>query len=166
VPFISVKDITTGTLKFDDCKFVSEGDFNAFTRRCKPEFMDILYTKVGATYGRPALVDVTRPFCLYVSVALIKPNRAIVDPLFLKELLASPVVKNQADRAVKGAGVPDLHLVEIKSFKVPLPPMQVQKTFVEKTNSLRRAIEHRKQGLQLGMRLSESLAQRAFRGEL
>src|SRR5262249_40291295 len=160
VPFISVKDITTGTLTFEDCKFVSQEDFATFSKRCKPELMDILYTKVGATYGRPALVEVTRPFCLYVSVALIKPNKEVVNPYFLRELLASPVVKNQADRSVKGAGVPDLHLVEIKSFKVPLPPMKLQQSFVKKTEALRKAIGHRKEGLRTAMLLSGSLTQR------
>ncbi len=52
VPFISVKDITTGKLIFDQCKFISVEDHEKFTKRCKPERLDILYTKVGATYGR------------------------------------------------------------------------------------------------------------------
>jgi len=50
VPFISVKDITTGKLIFDQCKFISVEDHEKFTKRCKPERLDILYTKVGATY--------------------------------------------------------------------------------------------------------------------
>ena len=166
IPFISVKDITTGILTFHDCKFVSHEDHKTFSRHCKPEFMDILYTKVGATYGRPALVDVDRAFSLYVSVALIKPNRTIVDPVFLREMMASPCVKNQADRCVKGAGVPDLHLVEIKSFKIPLPPMKKQLAFVEKTKPFRRVLEHRKQSLQTATALFGSLVQRAFRGKL
>ncbi|NCQ87279.1 MAG: restriction endonuclease subunit S [Microcystis aeruginosa W13-18] len=71
VPFISVKDITTGELKFDDCKFISEEDHKKYKKRCNPDMGDILYTKVGATYGRPALVNVKSEFSLYVSVCLI-----------------------------------------------------------------------------------------------
>src|SRR6185312_5401268 len=70
VPFISVKDITTGALKFDKCKYISKEAHEEYIKRCKPEFEDILYTKVGATYGRPAIVNVKKEFSLYVSVCL------------------------------------------------------------------------------------------------
>lgn len=41
VPFISVKNITTGSLKFNDCKFVSLEDHLKLTKRCKAEYLDI-----------------------------------------------------------------------------------------------------------------------------
>lgn len=128
-PFISVKNITTTKLKFEDCKFISLVDHQNFTKRCKAEFDDILYTKVGATYGRACIVDIKKEFSLYVSVALIKPRKDLVDPIFLKAVLNSSYVKRQADKSVKGAGVPDLHLIEIKKFKIPLPSMEEQKKF-------------------------------------
>ena len=166
VPFISVKDITTGKLTFDDCKFIAEEDHRKYTRRCRPELMDILYTKVGATYGRPALVDTKREFSIYVSVALIKPNSKLVDPTFLHEAMASKEVKRQADRSVKGAGVPDLHLVEIRSFKLPLPPMQVQRDFVKQTEKIHGIQERMRSNLKETENLFNSLVQRAFRGDL
>jgi type I restriction enzyme S subunit len=95
--------------------------------------MDILYTKVGATYGRPALIDTKVEFSVYVSVALLKPKTDIVNPTFLREVLAHPVIKRQADRSVKGAGVPDLHLIEIKKFLVPVPPLKTQLEFITRT---------------------------------
>ncbi len=129
IPFISVKNITTTKLLFDDCKFISVADHQIFTKRCKAEFNDILYTKVGATYGRACIVDTKNEFSLYVSVSLIKPNKDLIDPAYLKAVLNSSFVKRQADKSVKGAGVPDLHLVEIKKFTIPLPPMQLQQKF-------------------------------------
>jgi type I restriction enzyme S subunit len=132
VPFISVKDITTGELKFDDCKFISEEDHKKYKKRCNPDMGDILYTKVGATYGRPALVNVKSEFSLYVSVCLIKPQRDLIFPEFLKEALATPALKSQADRSIKGIGVPDLHLNMIKDFIVPVPPIYKQKEFLER----------------------------------
>ncbi len=116
VPFISVKDITTGKLIFDGCKFISIEDHQRFTKRCKPERLDILYTKVGATYGRPAIVETDREFSIYVSVCLIKPRKEVVDPHFLAAALGTSAVKNQADRRIKGIGVPDLHLDQIQRF--------------------------------------------------
>ena len=40
-------------------------------------------------------------------------------------------MKRQADRQVKGIGVPDLHLVEIKKFKVFNPPIELQNQFAD-----------------------------------
>lgn len=130
-PFISVVNITTGELKFDDCKYVSEDDNNKFRRRCNPELNDILYTKVGATYGRSAIVDTNIDFSLYVSVCLIKPKKEIINPLFLMHSLRQPYVKTQADKCIKGIGVPDLHLIEIKNFNIIVPPIELQNQFAE-----------------------------------
>ena len=36
VPFISVKDITTGTLHFSDCKFITKEAHSKYIKRCNP----------------------------------------------------------------------------------------------------------------------------------
>lgn len=130
-PFISVVNITTGELKFEDCKFVSEEDACKFNKRCNPEKDDILYTKVGATYGRSAIVDIDKKFALYVSVCLIKPKKDLINPIFLNYTMRQPYVKLQADKCIKGIGVPDLHLIEIKNFKIILPPIELQNQFAD-----------------------------------
>jgi len=166
IPFISVKNITTTKLKFDDCKFISLADHQKFTKICKSEIGDILYTKVGATYGRACVVDTKKDFSLYVSVALIKPDKSLIEPEFLKAVLNSSFVKRQADKSVKGAGVPDLHLIEIKKFIIPLPTMQEQKKF----SLLVTDIELIKQKMFVQLDELEnnfqSLIQKAFKGEL
>lgn len=165
-PFISVTNITTGHLDFTNCKYVSEEDHESFRRRCSPERGDILYTKVGATYGRPALVDTDEEFSLYVSVALLKPSRTLIDSLFLRETLASPAVKRQADRSIKGIGQPDLHLVEIRGFRIPLPPLSEQRRHTQHIQRIYEQRERYKTSLGLSEQLFASLSQRAFRGEL
>lgn len=131
VPFISVKDINKGKLIFSQCKYISEESHKKYITRCNPEFGDILYTKVGATYGIPCIVDTYKEFSLYVSVALLKLKKENINPIYLKEALRSIDVKRQADRQVKGIGVPDLHLVEIKKFKVFNPPIELQNQFAD-----------------------------------
>jgi len=126
VPFISVINITSKYLKFDNCKYICLEDHKNYSRRCNPEKGDILYTKVGATYGIATMVDTEKEFSLYVSVCLIKPKRKLISPFFLKYLMNSRFIKKQADSRIKGIGVPDLHLIEIKNFKIPLPPIKLQ----------------------------------------
>ncbi len=164
VPFISVKDITTGVLKFENCKFISEEAHSNYYKRCNPEYLDILYTKVGATYGRPAIVDVKKEFSLYVSVALIKPKKDIINPYFLKEVMGNPVIKRQADKSIKGIGVPDLHLNMIKKFLLPLPPMETQILFSQRVEKIEEQKAQAQASLEKAEELFNSLLQRAFKG--
>jgi len=166
VPFISVKDITTGELIFENCKYVSQEAHRKYFKRCNPEYHDILYTKVGATYGRPAIVDVDFEFSLYVSVALIKPKKEILNSYYLKEAMANPAIKRQADKAIKGIGVPDLHLNMIKKFLVPLPSILEQEKFSKIIEIVNKQRETLKINLIESENLFNSLLQKAFKGEL
>jgi type I restriction enzyme S subunit len=166
VPFISVKDITTGTLKFDNCKFVSLEDHQMFTKRCKAEQFDILYTKVGATYGRPAIVDIDREFSLYVSVCLIKPDRKQVDSNYLNAVLGTKAIKRQADKRIKGIGVPDLHLDQIQQLLIPLPAMEEQREFARRVAVIEKLRSSHLDALTELDNLFNSLVQRAFKGEM
>ena len=166
VPFISVKDITTRKLIFDDCKYISFSDYEKFTKRTKPERGDILYTKVGATYGRAALIDTDKEFSIYVSVCLIKPNHSLVDSVFLKNILNLPIIKKQADARIRGIGVPDLHLDQIQEFKFPLPPRHLQNDFAKKVEAIEDTTKQIESSLQKMEKLYNSLLQKAFTGDL
>ena len=89
VPFITVKNMVTGTLSFADLNYVSNEDHRLFSRRCKAEQGDVLYSKDGATRGRPCLVTTNQEFSYFVSVALIKPLRDRLDGRYLVHLLSS-----------------------------------------------------------------------------
>jgi len=166
VPFLSVKNATNRFLDFNNSKFITQSDHESYTKRCKPEFEDILYTKVGATYGRAAIVDSKKEFSIYVSLALIKPDRSKVYPYYLNFVLNTNYVKNQADRRVKGAGVPDLHLVEIKDFDIPLPTYKEQLEFSNVIENLNRNIISTKNQIIQSENLFQTLIQKAFKGEL
>ena len=130
-PFISVVNITTGHIDFSNCKFVSQEDYEKMIKSTHPEKGDVLYTKVGATYGIPAYVDTDEDFCLYVSVCLIKPKHELVNARFLTESMRLPYIKHQADRRIRGIGVPDLHLNQIREFDIVCPPLDLQERYME-----------------------------------
>ena len=161
-PFISVVNINSGKLLFDDCKYVSEEAYEKMIKSTHPEKGDVLYTKVGATYGIPALVDTDKDFCLYVSVALLKPKSEIVNSQFLTISMAQPYIKNQADKRIKGIGVPDLHLNQIREFDILLPPLELQnqfKAFVQQIDKSKFAVQ---KSLEKTETLYKSLMQRYF----
>ena len=129
-PFLSVVNINKGIVDFTDCKYVSEETYQTMIRSTHPERGDVLYTKVGATYGIPAFIDTDKEFCLYVSVCLIKPKHDRINSRFLAIQMGMPSVKHQADSRIKGIGVPDLHLNQISEFSIVCPPREMQDGFV------------------------------------
>ena len=150
-PFISVVNINTGNIDFSNCKFVSQSDYEKMIKSTHPEKGDVLYTKVGATYGIPAYVDTDKEFCLYVSVCLIKPDHELVNARFLTESMRLPYIKHQADRRIRGIGVPDLHLNQIREFDILCPPIDLQEQFikfVEFTNKSKLSIQQSIETLQ------------------
>lgn len=161
-PFISVVNINKGVIDFEECKFVSEDAYQKMIKSTHPERGDILYTKVGATYGIPAYVDTDTEFCLYVSVCLIKPKHDEIDARFLALSMSMPYIKRQADSRIKGIGVPDLHLNQIREFDVICPPRHEQEafvTFVEQIDKSKFAVQQQLVELET---LKESLMQEYF----
>ena len=135
-PFLSVVNINKGVVDFENCKYVSEEAYQKMIKSTCPKKGDVLYTKVGATYGIPAYIDTEREFCLYVSVCLIKPKHEMINSRFLAIQMGMPSIKHQADARIKGIGVPDLHLNQIGEFDIICPPRNMQDDFVSFVDSI------------------------------
>lgn len=132
IKFISVKDVRKSALDLNHPVYISVEEAEKLDKRCKPQKNDILLTKIGATYGYAAVVDSDDRFQIFVSLALIRPDDKIVNPYYLEICLNSEFAYLQFQRNLKGAGVPDLHLEEIRKLKLPVPSLDIQNEIVEK----------------------------------
>lgn len=170
IPFVTVKNMVTGRLSFTDLNFISPEDHKEFTRRCKPERGDVLYSKDGATRGRPCLVDTDREFSFFVSVALIKPLRDRLDSRYLVHLLNSNWIRDRMSDRSRGDMIPHIVLREIRAFPVPLPSLSQQRRVVTELDTLHSEVNALKQlqaetGAELEA-LTPAILDRAFEGEL
>ena len=161
-PFLSVVNINKGKVNFEDCKYVSEESFQKMIKSTHPEKGDILYTKVGATYGIAAYIDTNVEFCLYVSVCLIKPKHYLINAKFLSIQMNMPFIKYQADNRIKGIGVPDLHLNQIREFDIIVPPLDLQNRFADYVSSIDKSKLAVKKSLEELEILKKSLMQKYF----
>lgn len=84
IPLLSAKDVQENELLFDNVKYLSKETADKALSRCSPERDDILIVSRGATVGRTHLVSINTKFCLMGSVLLIKLNKNIVLPSFMK----------------------------------------------------------------------------------
>lgn len=151
--FLSVKDVRASNIDYSNSMFISDEEFDILNKRCKPQRNDILLTKIGSI-GFAAVVDTDEDFQIFVSLALIRPRISCVLPYYLEVVLNSNLAYLQFDRYLKGAGVPDLHLEEIRNLKLPLPPLSVQQTIVDLYTN---AQSQRKRKLEEAQKLLESV---------
>lgn len=135
VPFLSVKDVSSGTIELANTRFISPEAHRELAKRCNPEFGDILLTKVGTT-GIAVVVDTEQEFSIFVSLALLKFSSENIDRRFLCHLINSPFVKQQSADNTQGIGNKNLVLRLINQFAIPLPPLAEQRRIVAKVDAL------------------------------
>ena len=126
IPFLRVTDITKSNASK---KFISEEEHMKLIKRCHPQKGDVLYSKNG-TIGVAKVIDWEGDFSIFVSLALIKPRRELVDSRYLEYCLNSDTAYEQATSRSKSGTVTNLHLVDIKTIQIPLPPLTKQQAIV------------------------------------
>jgi len=141
IPFVTVKNMVSGKLTFDSLNYISEEDHRHFTARCNAENGDVLYSKDGATRGRPCFVDTDRKFSFFVSVALIKPLRDRLDGRYLVHLLNSGWIKDLVVNKSRGDMIPHIVLREIRAFPVPLPALSEQHRIVAELDAVQSQVD-------------------------
>ncbi|MCS3895143.1 type I restriction enzyme S subunit [Bradyrhizobium japonicum USDA 38] len=135
VAFLTIGNVTTGRLDFTGCRLVPKTYFKTLPPYRTPAKGDILYTVVGATYGRPALVETDRAFCVQRHIAILKPVEAM-SLRFLMVLLASPLIYDQATRSTTGTAQPTIALRPLRNFLAPVPPLPEQHRIAAKVDEL------------------------------
>ena len=135
VPFLSVKDVSSGEIDFSSARYISVEAHRELCKRCPPERGDILLTKVGTT-GIAVTVDDDREFSIFVSLALLKFSQSNLDGRYLKHLINSPFVKQQSADSTQGIGNKNLVLRLINRFTIPIPPLAEQRRIVAKVDAL------------------------------
>ena len=127
--FLSSKDVTSGKISWENIKYITESLHNELYSKISPRRNDILLAKNGTT-GIAALVDCDEIFDIYVSLAILRFYDGN-NPTYLLYAINSDATKWQFESKLKGVGVPNLHLREIRKTKIPLPPLSLQNEFAD-----------------------------------
>jgi len=129
--FLSSKNVTSGVIDWENVKYIPEDLHNELYARIKPQVDDILLAKNGTT-GIAALVDRDEVFDIYVSLALIRPDKNKILPQYLLYAINSSKSQRFFNSNLKGIGVPNLHLTHIRETPIKIYPLSQQSKIVEK----------------------------------
>jgi type I restriction enzyme, S subunit len=168
--YITSKNIRNNYLDLSNISYVDESFHNTIYPRCNPEVGDILITKDGANTGNITLNTLEEPFSLLSSVCLIKTNRKLLLPSFLKGYIQSPVGFKNITGKMTGTAIKRIILKTIKQAEIPLPDLNIQQEIVEQLDDLYEKTQSLESNYQQELdaldELKKSVLQKAFNGEL
>ena len=169
IVFLSSRNVTSGEIDWDKIKYIDEAQHLQMHKRVAPRLGDILLAKNGTT-GVAAMVDRDVVFDIYVSLALLRAREEVL-PKLLLYFVNSPVAKVQFNKRLKGTGVPNLHLEEIREVEISFPTsiaeqrelLQSLDSIASETQCLKAIYQQKLAALD---DLKKSLLHQAFTGQL
>jgi type I restriction enzyme S subunit len=125
-----------------------------------------LLCKDGAGIGKLGIISsLPGPATINSSLLLIRVNEG-VQPKYLYHALCGPIFQNIVQERIDGATTPHLYQREIKTLKIPLPPLPEQKRIVaildEAFAGIRLAVTHAEKNLANARELFESHLNKVF----
>lgn len=123
-PLITSKNIIDGKIDFNTVNLISHRDFENINKRSKVDVGDILMPMIG-TIGNSIIVDIESSFAIK-NIALIKFHTNIVENKYINYILKSSVFERYVEQENRGGTQKFLSLGNIRSFELPLPPLEIQ----------------------------------------
>jgi len=119
VPVINTLSIQNMTIQIDDCRYISEEDFDALDDSRKLKIGDVLLTVDGGTsIGKPVIFDLEGDFTIDSHVVILRPKG--MSPQALAYLLASPLGQVQFLKSESGAsGQTTVTEDDLRRFRFP-----------------------------------------------
>ena len=161
IPFLFASNIAGNVLTYETTKYVSEADYEILIKRTPIEVGDVLVSAVGS-FGHPAVVRRSRPFCFQRHIAYLKPKRELIDSDYLHAVLLTDKAQRYMDKVAKGVAQRTVTLKSFKEMMIPLPPLELQQEFADFVAQVDKsgfAVRKQIKKLQL---LYDSLAQEYF----
>jgi len=130
IMYISTKDFCNhDKINFENTKKISEDDYIRLSRKIKPEYGDIIYSRYG-TIGEVRLVPKDIKFQISYSLCIIRLQNEDINYLYLYYILKNSKFRKYAINKKRSSSIPDLGLGEIKQLKIIMPPLDLQQQFV------------------------------------
>lgn len=121
--------VRNGRLHWQGTYFTTEEAFEEWTRRGKPEFRDVIFTR-EAPAGEACLVPENANLCLGQRTVLMKVRAAIYDAQFLVHMIYGGPPQERIKLLTQGSTVGHFNMDDIGWMPVLRPPMHEQESIV------------------------------------
>jgi len=142
-PMYSVKDMNEFGFNNSDYKMISEKDFKSLVAAgCRPQKDDVLIAKDGSYLKYAFVCKEEKDEVILSSIAILRPNKNIIDPTFFSFLLRNPSVKKSMKYYVSGTALPRIVLDNFKKMEINIPELLEQKKIGKILSTLDKRIEN------------------------
>ena len=136
VPFISVKDISSGVMDFSNVKYITREEHEKLISRCKPEMNDVLLCRIG-TLGKAIKICTDKEFSIFVSLGLLKLIEADVADYIVQVINSGYCYRWIDDNKVGGGTHTNkINLDTLRGMPIPIPPLEEQHRIVAKIEEI------------------------------
>lgn len=145
-PIASVKDMHDYGIKLDDCRKISESEFNKLVSNgCKPQIGDVLIAKDGSYLKHVFVIEDEPQYVVLSSIGIFRPNLEIVNPYYLKYLFLNKSFKKYVSNGfVSGTALKRIVLKAFKEISLYLPSIEEQNVIVSKIKPIDEVIKNNK----------------------
>jgi type I restriction enzyme S subunit len=164
-PLIRSQNVLWGKLSLEDIAFISEEQHSKMRNtRVRPQ--DVLLNITGASIGRSCVVpseikdaNVNQHVCIVRTGTKLEPH-------FLSNYLNSSFGQKQISDLQAGGNRQGLNFEQIRSFAIPVPPLEEQRKIAEILSTWDEAIEQQTRLLELKRERKRGLMQQLLTGKV
>ena len=156
---ISSQNIQSGTISYDDVRYLSDEDFAKEDKRTQIRKNDVLLTIVGAV-GRSAVVSEDKRLTAQRSVCVIHPNFEVINSVFLKHLLDN--ISSKIENEAHGIAQKGVYLKQVKEIRIICPEKDKQELFSDFVKEVDKSKVVVQKSLDEAQTLFDSLMQKYF----
>ena len=147
---------------WDDIEYIPEDEFIKRIQRKKPGIGDVVYTREGAILGIAAIIDRECNVALGQRSMLLSPDANKCLSEFLCVAMNCDSFLDNALKGIAGSASPHINVGDIKSFKMIIPPIELQNQFADFVVSTDKSKSKIQKSLQETQLLFDSLMQKYF----
>ncbi len=115
---------------------------------CKPFKYDVLFSKDG-TVGKTALIDFERDFVVLSSLAIVRPERKLIDERYLYHIMSTDFFIKKATDNKTGMAIRRIVLRTLKTILIPLPSIKTQQQIVARIEQEQSLVNASKQLIEI-----------------
>lgn len=162
-PYLRATDMKNETIIEDDIHYIDDDVFQHI-KRYTVKVGDIYLTNVGVHLGMAGVIPEKFDGANLTenAVKLVPKTKNVIDGMFLSYYINSPGIQEYINERKMSVGVPKLAIFRIETMPLLIPPMDIQKEFIDFAKQTDKSKVEIQQSLEKLETLKKSLMQQYF----
>lgn len=163
LPILQTKHISSGSIHFDDAKYINKVDYEKYREKYNPRTNNILFSNIG-TIGKSCIIKENKDFLIAWNILLIEPLKS-VSPEYLHVWLLHYEQIGHFDSLIAGNAAKFINKGSMESLAIPTPPFAEQSKIAQILSTWDKAIATTERLLANSQQQKQALMQQLLTGQ-